>query len=70
MAIAALDETAYAALNALTWVASHTDRLTLAERRGLARLAGVLAFRHEHLCPRCFSILRVGAANAAQPAER
>lgn len=53
------DPTAYAALNAMTWVASHSDSLLLAERRALARLAGVLAFRHQHLCPRCFSPVAV-----------
>jgi hypothetical protein len=46
--------TAYAALNALTRVATHHPGLTLRQRRTLAALAGVLAFRRLHLCPAAF----------------
>jgi hypothetical protein len=49
--------TAYDAVNALSRVATHEPSLTDRQRRVLAGLAGLLAFRHKHLCPRCFSLL-------------
>jgi hypothetical protein len=52
------NDTNYAAVNALTRVATHNEQLTIRERRTLARLAGLLAFRRLHFCPRCFSVLR------------
>lgn len=51
------DDTAYGVLNAITRVATHSRDLKLHERRTIARLAGLLAFRNLHLCPRCFSFL-------------
>jgi hypothetical protein len=51
------NDTNYAAVNALTRVATHNEQLTVRERRTLARLAGLLAFRRLHFCPRCFSVL-------------
>jgi hypothetical protein len=57
--------TAYDAMNALTRVATHATNLPLRQRRTLAGLAGLLAFREWHLCPRCFSMLssRAGSEN-------
>lgn len=52
------DATAYGAMNALTHSATHDRDLSARHRDVLARLAGILAFRHQHLCPRCFSVLR------------
>jgi len=51
------EPTAYAALNALTRVATHDRQLSERQRRALGSLAGVLAFRSIHICPSCFSVL-------------
>lgn len=60
------EPTAFGLLNALTRAATHpiTVRqgarditLTPRQRRLLARLAGLFAYRHVHLCPHCFSVL-------------
>jgi hypothetical protein len=48
---------AYDAMNALTRVATHAEDLDFRTRRALSSLAGILAFRQIHFCPRCFSIL-------------
>jgi hypothetical protein len=48
---------AYDAMNALTRVATHAPDLSIRQRRTLSGLAGLLAFRRWHLCPRCFSVL-------------
>jgi hypothetical protein len=53
----ASDRTAFGLLNALTWVATHSDDLSYHQRGRLARLAGIFANRHVHLCPQCFSVL-------------
>lgn len=50
--------TSYGLMNALTHVATHAAELPYRQRRALSRLAGLLAFRRIHLCPRCFSLLR------------
>jgi hypothetical protein len=49
--------TAYAALNAITYVATHRRELPARQRRTLSALAGLLAHRHTHHCPRCYSVL-------------
>jgi len=49
--------TMWAALNSLTAVGTHNPELSHRQRQVLLRLAGLLAFRHVHLCPRCFSLL-------------
>jgi len=51
------EETAFAALNAITNVATHRDELSTSHRRSLSSLAGVLANRSTHICPRCFSVI-------------
>jgi hypothetical protein len=51
------EDTTYAAVNALTWVASHDPDLSPRQRKVLALLGGLLAFSGQHLCPRCFSVL-------------
>ncbi len=48
-----LDE--FAAINTVTYVATHRSELTFRQQRTLARLAGLLAFRRIHVCPRCHS---------------
>lgn len=60
-------ETTYGAINALTRVATHHPDLQPRQRRVLSGLAGLLAFRHQHLCPRCFSVLRGPSINADDP---
>ena len=49
--------TVYGAVNALSRVATHAPEITLRQRRVLSGLAGLLAFRRMHLCPRCFAML-------------
>jgi hypothetical protein len=49
--------TMYAVMNALTFVGTHGEGLTLRQRRILTRLAGLMAFRRIHLCPKCFSFI-------------
>lgn len=56
------DQTLYGAINALTWVATHDANLSARQRRTLASLAGLFAFRQNHLCEHCFSILKRSAA--------
>ncbi len=43
----------FAAVNTITYVATHQRDLSFRQRRTLARLAGLLAFRRVHICPRC-----------------
>ena len=49
------DPTAFGVLNALTWIATHSDQITFRQRTQLARLAGIFAGRAIHFCPHCFS---------------
>ena len=51
------EQTAFGLFNALTRVATHATDLSGHQRTALARLAGIYANRHVHLCPNCFSIL-------------
>ncbi len=50
------ERTEYGAINALTRLATHDGRLSARQRRTFASLAGMLAFSHVHICPRCFAI--------------
>jgi hypothetical protein len=52
------DPTAFGLLNALARIATHAGDLSYQQRSRLARLAGIFANRHVHLCPNCFSILK------------
>jgi Domain of unknown function (DUF932) len=54
------ENTQYGAINALTRVATHGDRLSARQRRVLSSLAGLLAFSNVHICPRCFTVLSQG----------
>lgn len=45
--------TEFAAVNTVTYVASHNPDLTHRQRRTLARLAGLITYRRIHVCPRC-----------------
>jgi hypothetical protein len=58
-ALSAEDErgTAYAALNAVTHVATHRPELSSRQRRAMSALGGLIAHRHTHICPRCYSIV-------------
>lgn len=51
------ERTGFGLFNALTRVATHGTELSGRQRSLLARLAGIYANRHVHLCPQCFSIL-------------
>lgn len=51
------ENTHYAAVNALTRVATHDPDLSERQRRVLSALGGLLAFSQVHLCPRCYSML-------------
>lgn len=51
------ERTAFGLFNALTRMATHGNELSARQRAMLARLAGIYANRHVHLCPNCFSIL-------------
>ena len=51
------EPTQFAAVNALTRVATHDASLSLRQRRILASLGGLLAFSEVHICPRCFTVL-------------
>ena len=65
------EATSYGVMNALTRVATHNPGLSSRMRGVLSGLAGVLAFRHEHICPRCFSVLAgPRAATASDEAIR
>jgi hypothetical protein len=52
------EPSAFGLLNAFTWVATHSHDLSHRQRSRLARLAGIYANRHIHLCPHCFSVLK------------
>lgn len=52
------EPTSYAAMNAMTRLATHHSGLSDRQRREIAVLAGLFAFRRIHLCPRCFSLVR------------
>jgi hypothetical protein len=65
------EATSYGVMNALTRVATHAPGLSTRMRGVLSGLAGILAFRHEHICPRCFSVLSgPHAATTADEAMR
>lgn len=50
--------TAYAAMNALTYAATHNvSELSIRQRQGLSALGGLLAHRENHVCPRCYSVI-------------
>jgi hypothetical protein len=51
------EDTLFGAMNAVTRVATHERELSERQRRILTELAGLLAFREVHVCPRCNSIL-------------
>jgi hypothetical protein len=51
------EDSVYGAVSALTHVGTHDLDLSARQRRTLSLLAGLLAFSHSHLCPRCFSVL-------------
>jgi hypothetical protein len=51
------EQTAFGLFNALTRLATHGAGVSARQRGMLARLAGIYAHRHVHLCPHCFSIL-------------
>ncbi len=51
------ENTIFAAVNALSNVATHDQAVPARQRRALAVLAGFLAFQKDHLCGRCWSIL-------------
>ena len=55
------ENTIFAAVNALSNVATHDQKVPERQRRALAVLAGFLAFQKDHLCDRCWSILAVPA---------
>jgi len=48
---------ALSALNAITRVATHQLNLPLRHRRTLSALAGLIAYKSVHLCPRCMSLV-------------
>jgi hypothetical protein len=50
-------ENVYTAVNSLTRVATHSCDVPVRQRQILSRLAGLIAFRKLHICPRCFSLL-------------
>jgi hypothetical protein len=58
-ALAAEEEqgTPYAALNAVTRVATHQPQLGARQRRALAGLGGLIAHHHAHICPKCYSVV-------------
>jgi hypothetical protein len=49
--------TTYAALNAVTRVATHQPQLSGRQRRMLSALGGLIAHRHAHICPKCYSVV-------------
>jgi hypothetical protein len=63
------ESTAFGVMNALTWVSTHEPNLSARQRRILSGLAGILAFRQIHFCPRCFSQLRGPAASTGSADE-
>lgn len=58
----------FSALNAMTRVATHQLTLPVRQRRTLSALAGLIAFRNLHICPRCFSLLSGSHAHSG-PSE-
>jgi hypothetical protein len=60
------EPTIYGAMNAVTRIATHDRELSDRQRRILRALAGLLAFREVHVCPRCNSLLG-GRMTADQP---
>lgn len=48
-----LGDTAYRALNALTWAATHAQELSARQRTALSQLGGVFAMMDVHYCDRC-----------------
>jgi len=66
------DNTLYAAVNALTRVATHDPELSTRQRHVLSALGGLLAFSEVHLCPRCYSVLTTlrGSADDSEVAGR
>ena len=59
------ENTQYAAINALTRVATHREDVSVRQRRTLASLAGLLAFSNVHICPRCFTVLSQNTTDGA-----
>jgi hypothetical protein len=51
------ENSTYAAVNALTRVATHDPELSIRQRRVLSALGGLLAFSGVHLCDKCYSVL-------------
>jgi hypothetical protein len=51
------EPSAYSVMNAFTRAATHDPDLSPRVRDVFARLGGLLAFRHRHLCPRCFALV-------------
>ncbi len=48
-----LGDTAYRALNALTWATTHSQELSARQRTALSQLGGVFATMDVHYCDRC-----------------
>ena len=59
------EETVWAAVNALTRVATHDPELSMRQRRVLSLLGGLLAYSGVHICDRCFSVLSAPAQSGA-----
>jgi hypothetical protein len=60
------EPTAYGVMNAMTRIATHAlpdSTVSPRHRRVLGGLAGILAFRELHICPRCFSTLKSPVSN-------
>ncbi len=67
------EPTVYGVVNAFTRVATHSKKLTDHQRDVLSRLGALLAFRHQHLCPRCWSLISSDVAQGSggdSPANR
>lgn len=60
------EPTAYGVMNAMTRIATHGLPhlgVSARQRRVLGGLAGILAFRELHICPRCFSAVKNAPSN-------
>jgi hypothetical protein len=60
------EATAYGVMNAMTRIATHgspDSTVSARHRRVFGGLAGILAFRELHICPRCFSALKSPVSN-------
>ena len=60
------EPTAFGVMNAMTRISTHGMKeieVSARHRRILGRLAGILAFRQLHICPRCFSTLKSPVSN-------